>query len=408
MNDTFQPTTVTVQDLGLSQGSGPAPAPRKVRWWIFRLIEALACLGSRAGETRGLVAIRMDGIGDMVLFRRSLDRYAAAFGVDKADIIVLGCHTWGQLADEVFKDYRVVSIHEHRFHKKIFYRFKISRWIYQQNFKVAVLDSFFRKPLMADSLLMASRAEKTVACVPHLSPKTDALFAYSLSRTSQVIETGAYPVHETVRHYRFLSGVLGRTVVPELVQIPWRDNVPPVPPGKPYVILNFGSNEYGRRWPFDKYVATAQKLLATGYRVVFCGAINDNDYKALIKNKFSSTDVIDLIGETTLPKLMDLIKHAAGMLTNDTGPAHLGIALGTPILVLVGGGHFGSFVPYPDEVRPNNAKFLHVEMDCYHCFWGCPKRASDRDSFPCVAAIEEDSVWEVLATMIKPNSFGLS
>jgi ADP-heptose:LPS heptosyltransferase len=196
--------------------------------------------------------------------------------------------------------------------------------------------------------------------------------------------------------------------VPELVQIPWRDNVPPVPPGKPYVILNFGSNEYGRRWPFDKYVATAQKLLATGYRVVFCGAINDNDYKALIKNKFSSTDVIDLIGETTLPKLMDLIKHAAGMLTNDTGPAHLGIALGTPILVLVGGGHFGSFVPYPDEVRPNNAKFLHVEMDCYHCFWGCPKRASDRDSFPCVAAIEEDSVWEVLATMIKPNSFGLS
>ncbi|MBT3765939.1 MAG: glycosyltransferase family 9 protein [Rhodospirillales bacterium] len=402
MNDAFQPTTVTVQDLGLSQRPGPTPAPSKVRWWIFRLIEALACLGSRVGEPHGLVAIRMDGIGDMVLFCRSLDRYAAAFEVEKSDITVLGCHAWGQLAEDVFKDYRVVSIHEHRFHKKIFYRFKIARWMYKQNFKVAVLDSFFRKPLMADSLMMAARAPKTIACVPHLSPKTNALFAYSLSRMSQVIETGAYPVHETIRHYRFLSGVLGRTVEPEPVQIPWRDTAPPVPSGKPYVILNFGSNEYGRRWPFDNYVATAHKLLAIGYRVVFCGATFDNDHKALIKNEFNSSYVVDLIGETTVPELMDLIKHSAGMLTNDTGPAHLGIALGTPTLVLVGGGHFGSFVPYPDEVRPNNAEFLHVEMDCYHCFWGCHLRTSDRDSFPCVAAIEEASVWEVLATMIKP------
>lgn len=403
MNDTFKPSTVTVQDIGLSQSPGPTPAPGKTRWWIFRLVEALACLGSRAGEPRGLVAIRMDGIGDMVLFRRSLDQYVAAFGVDKADITVLGCHAWGQLADEVFKDYRVVSIHEHRFHTKIFYRFKIARWVYRQNFEVAVLDSFFRKPLMADSLMMASRASRTVACVPHLSKKTNALFAYALSRMSQVIETGAYPVHETVRHYRFLSGVLGRAVAPEPVQIPWRDTAPPVPPGKPYFILNFGSNEYGRRWPFDKYVATARRLLAENYRVAFCGSANDNDHKALIKKEFESSDVIDLIGVTTVPELMDLINHAAGMLTNDTGPAHLGIALGTPTLVLVGGGHFGSFVPYPDEVKPDNARFLHVEMDCYHCFWGCPKRNTDRDSFPCVAAIEETTVWETLTAMIKPN-----
>jgi ADP-heptose:LPS heptosyltransferase len=402
MNDVFKPTTVTVEDLGLSQRPGPTPAPRKLRWWIFRLIEALACLGNRDGEPKGLVAIRMDGIGDMVLFRRSLDQYEAAFGIDKSDITVLGCNAWGQLADDVFQGYKVVSIHEHRFHKKIFYRFKIARWIYQQNFKVAVLDSFFRKPLMADSLMMAARAPKTITSVPHLSDKTREIFAYSLSRSTQVIETGPYPVHETVRHYRFLSGMLGRTVELESVEISWRDNAPPVPPGKPYIVLNFGSNEYGRRWPFDKYVATAEKFLSEGYRVVFCGATNDNDHKELIKNKFFSSDVIDLVGATTLPELMDLIKHAAGILTNDTGPAHLGIALGAPTLVLVGGGHFGSFVPYPDEVRPENARFLNVEMDCYHCFWGCPKRANDRESFPCVAAIEEETVWATLKEIIKP------
>ena len=99
---------------------------------------------------------------------------------------------------------------------------------------------------------------------------------------------------------------------------------------------------------------------------------------------------------------MDLIKHATVILTNDTGPAHLGISLGRPTLVLVGGGHFGSFVPYPDEVRPENARFLNVKMDCYHCFWSCPKRSNNRESFPCVAAIEEEVVLAILKEMIKP------
>ena len=95
----------------------------------------------------------------------------------------------------------------------------------------------------------------------------------------------------------------------------------------------------------------------------------------------------DLTGRTKVPQLLDLLNHAALVVTNDTGPAHLSIGLDTPTVVIVGGGHFGCFVPYPPEVAPDNARFVYHKMDCYHCFWLCHKRTGKSDPFPCVAEV---------------------
>ena len=391
---------VTPREIGLTSVDGPAPAPRKMRWWILRMAELLARIGGRSTESKGLVVIRMDGIGDMVLFRRSLDHYAEVFGVKPADITVLGSRSWAGLVDGLFAGYTVHAIDEHRFHKKPVYRFGIARWLYRQNFRVVVLDSFFRKPLMADSLMLIAQAEEVVTSVPWLSPKTRKLFAYSLSRATMLVDTGEYPVHETIRHYRFLSAVAGREIKPESIRLSWDGGPSPITGEEPYVVLNFGSNEYGRRWPLGKYLITARWLLDHGYRVVFSGAKNDVVHSAEIAAALNSDQVIDLIGKTSVAGLMDLLKHAVAVLTNDTGPAHLAIALGVPTLVLVGGGHFGSFVPYPDAVCPSTARFLNVEMDCYHCFWGCHLRADGRASFPCVAAIEQTDVQAILSDLL--------
>lgn len=97
-----------------------------------------------------------------------------------------------------------------------------------------------------------------------------------------------------------------------------------------------------------------------------------------------------------LGELVDVLKHAACVVTNDTGPGHLALGVGAPTVLLAGGGHFGSFVPYPEEIRPAKAEFLNCEMDCYHCLWVCPKRASRADSFPCVADITVDQVWDAV------------
>ena len=75
------------------------------------------------------------------------------------------------------------------------------------------------------------------------------------------------------------------------------------------------------------------------------------------------------------------------MISGDTGPAHLAIGLGAPTIVVVGGGQFTSFVPYPAALTPAQVRFVWHEMPCYHCFWACTQPHAAGASFPCVASV---------------------
>ncbi len=89
------------------------PAGMRRRWWLFRLFDLIARNMPVPRRRKGLLVIRMDGIGDMILFRTALEHYADVFGIDKADITVLGCESWDAISHEVFRDYRIVTINEH-------------------------------------------------------------------------------------------------------------------------------------------------------------------------------------------------------------------------------------------------------------------------------------------------------
>ncbi len=408
--DGQEPRYVSPADAGAEEGlkrrfaasafwrSLPAGMPR--RWWLFRPFDLIARHWPLAKSRRGLLVVRMDGIGDMVLFRRALDRYADVFGVARADITVLGCNSWQRIAEIALDGYRVVAIDEHAYARRPLYRFRISMMVRRLAPLVTVCDSYFRRALMADSLVMMTGAPRSIVSLPYVNEATRAEFTYYLSQVDRIVDTGAYPTHEVVRHHRFLSAIAGREIAPEPPSIPWRSVPPPIEPGGPYVVLNPGSNEPGRRWPFAGYVALARRLADRGLRVVFIGSSDEKPSASELERIEALPGMIDLYGKTTLPEIMDLMKGAAAVVSNDTGPAHLAIALGAPTVVVVGGGHFGSFVPYPAAVTPPTARFVFHEMECYHCFWRCPKRADRRDAFPCIAAVGEDRVWEALTGLL--------
>jgi len=375
------------------------PAGMRRRWWLFRLFDLIARHWPVFKKPRGLLVVRMDGIGDMVLFRRSLDAYGDVLGYERSEITVLGCKSWAAIAGEVFEGYRFLAIDEHAFARQPLYRFKIGLMVRILAPETTISDSYFRRAMMADSLVWLSAAHKTIVSYPFINEPTRTEFTYYLSQVDEVVDTGVYPAHEIVRHYRFLSHLARREVQPEPPKISWRDNAPPVPEGSPYVVLNPGSNEYGRRWPFKNYLDIAERLLDQGYRVVIVGGPGERagDHR----DRFGDDDrVIDLIGKTSLEGLLDTLKHAACVISNDTGPAHLSIALGAPTLVIVGGGHFGSFVPYPSAITPPHAKFVYEEMPCYHCFWRCHLRNSKFEVFPCVSAVKVEKAWAVIKGLL--------
>ena len=105
---------------------------------------------------------------------------------------------------------------------------------------------------MADSLVWVSAAPRQVSSLPYISEATRAEFNYYLSQASEIINTGLYPTHEVIRHGRFISAIAGREIAPEPPRVSWRNDPPPIPRGAPYVVLDPGSNEPGRRRRRDR------------------------------------------------------------------------------------------------------------------------------------------------------------
>ncbi len=145
------------------------PGGMRRRWWLFRPLDLIARYWPVFKKPRGLLVVRMDGIGDMVLFRTALDHYSQAFAMPRAEITVLGCSSWGSLADVVFAGYRVRVIDEHAYARRPFYRFKISLFVRRLAPAVTVNDSYFRRALMADSLAWISGAPKQVSSLPYIN-----------------------------------------------------------------------------------------------------------------------------------------------------------------------------------------------------------------------------------------------
>lgn len=367
----------------------PDSLPR--RWWLFRPFDLLARVWPAPRKRQGVLVVRIDGIGDMVLFHGALVHYAQAFDVAPGDITLLGCQSWASLVPQLFPLCRFHAIDEHRYDKNPFYRFAVSLWVRRQGFAIATCDSFMRKPLVADSLIYVSGAPRKIVAQPYISPKTHRLFDWYLQRCTQIIDTGPYPTHEIIRHFRFLSTLAGEEIAPVAPHLPWRRSPTPYHPS-PYAVINFGGNEPGRRWDFDRFLALAGHLTARGLAVAFIGGTAEMRLKSRLGEVSFGRAFIDCIGKTSLPELLDLLQHAALVVSNDTGPAHLAIGLGVPTVVILGGGHFTSFVPYPLEVAPAGVRFVYRERACFHCFWNCTEPHQPGHAFPCIDAISEAEV----------------
>jgi ADP-heptose:LPS heptosyltransferase len=363
--------------------SGPEkPKRRPRRWFLFYPLDLIARYWPVFGKPRGVLVVRIDGIGDMVLFHPAFAHYAEALGVAPGDITILGCQSWAALAPKFFPGIKFHAIDEHAYDRRLLYRLKISLWLRRQNFAIATLDSFMRKPLVADSLIYISGAPTCIVAKPYLSPKTQKLFDWYLARCQRVIDTGPHPTHEIPRHFTFVSALAGRRIAPEPPRLPWRETMPAVT--SPYAVMNFGANEPGRRWAFENFLAVAADLKQRGLAVVFVGGPAEAAYK----NRLGGGGFIDLIGATTLDELLDLLRHAALVVTSETGPAHLAVGLGAPTVTILGGGQFGGWMPFPAEAAPPHERVVYRRMPCYGCLWNCTQPHRRGEAYPCVAAVE--------------------
>ena len=106
------------------------------------------------------------------------------------------------------------------------------------------------------------------------------------------------------------------------------------------VVINPNSGELSflRKWPGSKFVELALKITQeTEAFVVFIGSLEERKYVGNLIEKIGGTNTIfDLSGKITIEELAALFKMSSLLISNDTGPLHLAISVGTPTISLFG------------------------------------------------------------------------
>ncbi|MFP5390624.1 MAG: glycosyltransferase family 9 protein [Gammaproteobacteria bacterium] len=115
-----------------------------------------------------------------------------------------------------------------------------------------------------------------------------------------------------------------------------------VDPGRPWILLHPGASAASRRYPVSHWVKVIELLAERDAApVVLAGSSVEQDIIEAIRranrgsrNVADGPKVVDLTGALNLGQLGAALSLATVAVTNNSGPAHIAAAIGTPVLTL--------------------------------------------------------------------------
>ena len=166
-------------------------------------------------------------------------------------------------------------------------------------------------------------------------------------------------------------------------------------PGEPsLILLNPNASDLLplRKWPTDRYVDLARRLLErfNGVCVGMTGAPEEAESIAGVAAQVGSPRCFSFAGKTTLAQLLVLYTLAEVLITNDSGPAHF--ASMTPITVIT---LFGPETPLLFRALTPRAIPIYMQLPCSPCVNAYNNRQSPCRDNICMKSITVDHVFTV-------------
>lgn len=161
----------------------------------------------------------------------------------------------------------------------------------------------------------------------------------------------------------------------------------------PFIAMSPLTSARLRDWSMANYVELAHRVLARrpDVSVIVLGAQAD---AARLNAAFGNQPVTCLAGRASLVASVLILSKAAVSVSGETAPAHIASAVGTPAVVVMGGGHYGRFLPYPAPHETGANVALTCQLPCFGCNWFCRYRLLGKRAAPCVAGVSVGDVLE--------------
>ena len=145
------------------------------------------------------------------------------------------------------------------------------------------------------------------------------------------------------------------------------------------VVIHAGAtNGSAKRWPPRYWAQFADRVVSqTGARVLLVGASSDEPIAREVI-AYSNVPILSLVGQTSISDLVAVIARADVVATGDSGPLHIAVALGRPLVAA-----YGPTDPYVHG--PFNAvgpvRIHRADIPCSPCYsMAASRRLSPRGS----------------------------
>jgi len=145
-----------------------------------------------------------------------------------------------------------------------------------------------------------------------------------------------------------------------------------------------------KEWPLLNFGELCIRLCESGKKVVIAGAPDDAEKGAFIENYVKNKNLINLVGSTSMPELIELIRHCEIFISADTGPLHIANALKRPLIALFG-------TTSPKRTGPYGGSHVHLIISPTSKATPEQPLVDDPD---CMAQIPVDAVWSVYEQVI--------
>ena len=104
----------------------------------------------------------------------------------------------------------------------------------------------------------------------------------------------------------------------------------------PSIAVAPGSVWNTKQWPESKFISLIRDLLDDHWHVVVIGGSGDRDLCSRLSAAAGDPRLADASGRFSLLESAELIGRCAALVSNDSAPVHLAVAMGTPVVAIFG------------------------------------------------------------------------
>ena len=321
-------------------------------------------ISKKAIKKNALLLIRLDAIGDYVLFRNFIEILKNEYKDYK--ITLVGNVAYKSIATEFDKEFieSFIWIDTNQFEKYPLYRYKKLKEIAKQGYEIVINPTYSRAYFKDDAIVKVLSSDNKIGSIGDLSNIKQWQKNMSDKYYSKLVKANRELLFEFYRNREFFENLFDKKLDIQKPSIKLPNKKLDFDLPQNYVILFIGASASFRKWSIENFVKIGAFLKKEyGYEIVLAGGPTDiEDAKKF--QSIAEYEYVDMVGKTSLVDFLHIIYNGNLMIANETSAPHFAVALEmTNVFVISNGNHYGRFTPYPKSVSENYHVIYHPEIE---------------------------------------------